>query len=36
METDKSTEHMTSLALGDTLPMTARWIVSEITKRETK
>jgi 2-oxoglutarate ferredoxin oxidoreductase subunit alpha len=36
METHKSTEHMTSLALGDTLPMTANWIVSEITKRETK
>ncbi len=35
METDKSTQHMTSLALGDTLPMTAHWIVSEITKRET-
>jgi 2-oxoglutarate ferredoxin oxidoreductase subunit alpha len=34
METSKDTTHMHSLALGDTLPMTAHWIVSEITKRE--
>jgi 2-oxoglutarate ferredoxin oxidoreductase subunit alpha len=34
METSKDTTHMHSMALGDTLPMTATWIVSEITKRE--
>lgn len=34
METAEDTRHMVSLALGDTLPMTAQWIVNEITKRE--
>ncbi|MDX2140628.1 MAG: 2-oxoacid:acceptor oxidoreductase subunit alpha [Chloroflexota bacterium] len=34
METNKDTTHVHSMALGDTLPMTATWIVSEITKRE--
>lgn len=34
MDTAKSTEHMISLALGDTLPMTAQWVTEQITQRE--
>jgi 2-oxoglutarate ferredoxin oxidoreductase subunit alpha len=36
MENAEDTTHMVSLALGDTLPMTASWIVNEIAKRENK
>jgi 2-oxoglutarate ferredoxin oxidoreductase subunit alpha len=36
MENAEDTTHMVSLALGDTLPMTASWIVNEIAKRETQ
>jgi 2-oxoglutarate ferredoxin oxidoreductase subunit alpha len=34
METSKDTTHMQSVPLGDTLPMTALWIVEHITKQE--
>lgn len=36
METSKSTEHMISLALGDTLPMTAEWVYDHIIEHEGK
>jgi 2-oxoglutarate ferredoxin oxidoreductase subunit alpha len=32
METAKDTTHMLSLPLGDTLPMTAQWIVEQLTR----
>ena len=34
MEIADDTRHMTPLPLGDTLPMTAEWIVTEILRRE--
>jgi 2-oxoglutarate ferredoxin oxidoreductase subunit alpha len=34
MEMQNDLSHMTSLALGDTLPMTAQWIVDQITQLE--
>jgi 2-oxoglutarate/2-oxoacid ferredoxin oxidoreductase subunit alpha len=34
METSESTQHMTSLPLGDGLPMTAEWVVEQISKHE--
>lgn len=34
MEIVESTRHMTPLPLGDTLPMTAQWIIAEILRRE--
>ncbi len=36
METNKSTEHMITLALGDSLPMTAKWVFDHIVKHEGK
>lgn len=36
MEIAESTTHVVSLALGDTLPMTARWIYAQITRQEQK
>ncbi len=36
MEIPQDTTHMVSLALGDTLPMTARWIYAQITRQEQK
>lgn len=36
METDKSTEHVISLSLGDGLPMTADWVYDHIVKHEGK
>jgi len=35
-ETDKDTRHMKALALGDSMPMTAKWIVDQITESEGK
>jgi len=34
METNKSTEHMVSLPLGDGLPMTPEWVYEQISKHE--
>ncbi|HLU09156.1 MAG TPA: 2-oxoacid:acceptor oxidoreductase subunit alpha [Oceanobacillus sp.] len=34
MEIPQDTRHMISLALGDTLPMTAQWILAQITRLE--
>jgi 2-oxoglutarate ferredoxin oxidoreductase subunit alpha len=36
IEYPEDTRHVRSLALGDGLPMTARWIVSKITEQEAK
>jgi 2-oxoglutarate ferredoxin oxidoreductase subunit alpha len=36
METSESTQHMTSLPLGDGLPMTAEWVVEQISTHEGK
>lgn len=36
MEIPQDTTHMISLALGDTLPMTAQWIFDQIIKQENK
>jgi 2-oxoglutarate/2-oxoacid ferredoxin oxidoreductase subunit alpha len=36
METNKSTEHMVALPLGDGLPMTAEWVYEKISKHEGK
>ncbi|MEZ4667387.1 MAG: 2-oxoacid:acceptor oxidoreductase subunit alpha [Anaerolineae bacterium] len=36
METNKSTEHMISLPLGDGLPMTAEWVFNKISEHEGK
>lgn len=34
LEMAQSTEHMTSLALGDSMPMTAGWVVEQVLKHE--
>ncbi len=36
MEIAQDTTHMISLALGDTLPMTAQWIYAQVTRHERK
>jgi 2-oxoglutarate ferredoxin oxidoreductase subunit alpha len=36
MEIAEDTTHMQSLALGDTLPMTPRWVVDQILEKERK
>jgi 2-oxoglutarate ferredoxin oxidoreductase subunit alpha len=36
LEMAQSTEHMTSLALGDSMPMTAGWVVEQVLKHEIK
>lgn len=36
MEIPQDTTHMTSLALGDTLPMSAQWIEAQITRHQNK